>query len=94
MQILSKSVEKKCLQIKNFYNILYHQGGVMLNTYIIRDKDIIMKLTGNSRYNRILLHLDNEQKVVKFEADYTLFELTERLEYNHVISIIKELKMF
>ena len=66
----------------------------MLNTYIIRDKDTIIKLTGNPRYNRILIHLDNEQKIVKYEADYTLFELTERLEYDHVISIIKELKHF
>lgn len=66
----------------------------MLSTYIIRDKDAILKLTGNPRYNRILLHLDYEQKIVKYEADYTLFELTERLEYDRVISIIKELKMF
>ena len=66
----------------------------MLNTYIIRDKDTIIKLTGNPRYNRILIHLDNEQKIVKYEADYTLFELTERLEYDHVINIMKELKHF
>jgi hypothetical protein len=53
-----------------------------------------MELTGNPRYSRILLHLDNEHKIVKYEADYTLYELTERLEYNHVISIIKELELF
>lgn len=65
-----------------------------MNTYIIRDKDTIMKLTGNPKYNRILLHLDNEQKIVRYEADYTLFELTERLNYDYVIRLIKELNIF
>lgn len=63
-------------------------------THIIRDKNAIMKLTGNPRYNRIILHLDNEQKLVKYEADYTLFELTERLDYEYVVKTIKELNLF
>lgn len=65
-----------------------------MNTYIIRDKNAIMKLTGITIYNRIILHLDNEQKTVKYETDYTLFELTERLDYDYVIKTIKELNLF
>lgn len=65
-----------------------------MNTYIVRDKEAIIRLTGNPRYNRILLHLDNEHKIVKYESDYTLFELTERLDYDYTVMVIRELNMF
>ena len=60
-------------------------------TYIIRDLDVIRKLTGKDNYRVIKLHLDEEKKEVKYESDYTLFELTEKLNYAEAIKIIKKI---
>ncbi|MDD2434697.1 MAG: hypothetical protein PHO63_00380 [Bacilli bacterium] len=61
-----------------------------MSTYIIKDKNIIKKLTGKEIYNRILLHIDLVEKTAKYESDYTLYELTERLKYNSAIKILKD----
>lgn len=59
-----------------------------MNTYIIDDLSIIIKITGKDIYKKIILHIDEENRVAKYESDYTLFELTERVDYNKVRSIL------
>ena len=56
-------------------------------THIVKDSKIIKKLTGH-KYNLILLHLDHDKKEAKYQSDYTLFELTERLNYDDVVKTI------
>jgi hypothetical protein len=57
-------------------------------THIIRDLGIIRKLTGKENHKLILLHLNHDKREAKYQSDYTLFELTEALNYNDVIQII------
>lgn len=53
-----------------------------MKTYIIDDFDTIVKITGKNVYKKIILHINDKKREVKYESDYTLFELTERLDYN------------
>jgi hypothetical protein len=57
------------------------KGAFCMQTYIIDDFDKIMKITGRSIYKKIILHVDDKKKDAKFESDYTLYDLTERVDY-------------
>jgi hypothetical protein len=57
-------------------------------SYIIRDIDLIVKLTNKDYYHMIILHLDKSNKKATYESDYTLFELTEKIDYETALSIL------
>ncbi len=63
-----------------------------MNTYIIDNIDIIKEITGKSIYNKIIIHIDIDKKEAKYESDYTLYELTERLDYFKVQSLLNDIK--
>jgi predicted polyphosphate/ATP-dependent NAD kinase len=58
-------------------------------TYIIADFGTIKGITGKDIYKKIILHLDNKKKEAKYESDFTLFELTEKLDYSKVKLILE-----
>jgi chromosome condensin MukBEF ATPase and DNA-binding subunit MukB len=63
-----------------------------MTTYVIDDLEVIKKITGRDIYKKIVLHVDSQKKEAKYESDYTLFELTERLDYDMVVSIMNNIK--
>lgn len=71
------------LRIFDEYIIVFGQeGGIVMITYIIEDLNIIKLITGKENYRKILLHINHDNKTARYESDYTLFELTETLNYN------------
>ncbi len=61
-----------------------------MSTYIIDDKKIIKELIGHDNYNMIIIHIDELEKTVFYESDYTLYELIEKISYNDTIKILKK----
>lgn len=62
-----------------------------MKTYIIEDLDIIKKVTGKDAYKKIILHIDNRRKDAKYESDYTLYDLTERVDYNRTKILVENI---
>lgn len=62
-----------------------------MSTYIIDNFDTIKIITGKSIYKKIVLHIDDKNKIAKYESDYTLYELTERLDYNKVKLLVRNI---
>lgn len=52
-----------------------------MTTYIIDNSDIIKNITGKEVYKKKILYVNSSKIESNFESDYTLYELTERLEY-------------
>lgn len=60
-----------------------------MKIYIIENLDIIKKITGKDIYKKIILRINNRKKEAKYESDYTLYELTERLDYDRTKSLVE-----
>lgn len=57
-------------------------------TYLIWNLNVIRELTAKDNYNIIILHLNKDKKEATYEADYTLFELTERADYDKATKVM------
>ncbi len=63
-----------------------------METYIIRDFNLIYSLTKNNHDNIILLHLDPNEKKAQYQSDFTKFELIKNLDYKIIKNIIDDYK--
>jgi len=60
-----------------------------MKVIIVSEKEKIRKLVENENIGRMIVHIDDKNKKVFYESDYTRYELRESVDYDKAISVLE-----
>lgn len=61
-----------------------------MKLFVIDDIVFIKELTKRDNIKKMILRVDYDKKKARFESDFTLFDLTENLDYIHTVSLLEK----